>query len=403
MNLTQNETEFIKTAAASLGGQKFEPDHELFPWMFITANQQKLLPYIFEYVRLLPGVPDEKNAELFSIMKQQVISQVVNQTVHTAEFSALYRRLREMGLHPVVVKGQLCSRLYPMKDHRISADDDIYVSDDEFLKCHNALTEYGLKTECAEEDLLHEDEVTYKDTERMLYVEMHRRLFDSSEDAHDELNGFFSDIHSRCVETDGFYSMPPHEHLLYLILHAYKHFVSCGVGLRQFFDIGFWAREYEREIDFDKLYRQCESVHAATFASVIFSVCRERLGISFEPGEMWKCDVQCEPMLHDVLCGGIYGSNDYTRLHSSTVTLSAVKSSRKGKNGSVLSTLFPKKTYMEKKYPYVKKNPILLPTAWIARIADYIKETKNTQNDNASDSLKLAKERIELMKMYNIM
>lgn len=108
-------------------------------------------------------------------------------------------------------------------------------------------------------------------------------------------------------------------------------------------------------------------------------------------------------MLHDVLCGGIYGSNDYTRLHSSTVTLSAVKSSRKGKNGSVLSTLFPKKTYMEKKYPYVKKNPILLPAAWIARIADYIKETKNTQNDNASDSLKLAKERIELMKMYNIM
>ena len=144
MNLTQNETEFIKTAAASLGGQKFEPDHELFPCMFITANQQKLLPYIFEYVRLLPGVPDEKNAELFSIMKQQVISQVVNQTVHTAEFSALYRRLREMELHPVVVKGQLCSRLYPMKDHRISADDDICVSDDEFLKCHNALTEYGL-------------------------------------------------------------------------------------------------------------------------------------------------------------------------------------------------------------------------------------------------------------------
>lgn len=257
-------------------------------------------------------MPDEKNAELFSIMKQQVISQVVNQTVHTAEFSALYRRLREMELHPVVVKGQLCSRLYPMKDHRISADDDIYVSDDEFLKCHNALTEYGLKTECAEEDLLHEDEVTYKDTERMLYVEMHRRLFDSSEDAHDELNGFFSDIHSRCVETDGFYSMPPHEHLLYLILHAYKHFVSCGVGLRQFFDIGFWAREYESEIDFDMLYRQCESVHAATFASVIFSVCRERLGISFEPGEIWKCDVRCEPMLHDVLCGGIYGSN---RLH----------------------------------------------------------------------------------------
>lgn len=31
------------------------------------------------------------------------------------------------------------------------------------------------------------------------------------------------------------------------------------------------------------------------------------------------------PLLHDILCGGVYGSNDYTRLHSSTVTLNAVK------------------------------------------------------------------------------
>lgn len=51
-----------------------------------------------------------------------------------------------------------------------------------------------------------------------LYIELHRRLFDSSEDAHDELNHFFTDINP--VEMDGFLAMLPHEHLLYLLLHT---------------------------------------------------------------------------------------------------------------------------------------------------------------------------------------
>ena len=49
---------------------------------------------------------------------------MLNQTVRSAEFSDLYHKLRSAGLHPIVVKGQLCSRLYPQTDHRISADDD---------------------------------------------------------------------------------------------------------------------------------------------------------------------------------------------------------------------------------------------------------------------------------------
>ena len=272
---------------------------------------------------------------------------------------------------------------------------------EEFLKCHNALTEYGLKTECAEEDLLHEDEVTYKDTERMLYVEMHRRLFDSSEDAHDELNGFFSDIHSRCVETDGFYSMPPHEHLLYLILHAYKHFVSCGIGLRQFCDIGLWARAYHGQIDWQRLHDQCASVHAATFAAAAFRIARTYLGIDFDLPGLWDGDVDVEPLLHDTLCGGVYGSNSYTRLHSSTVTLNAVKASRTGEKSSVLRTVFPKRAYLERRYPYLKKRPYLLPMAWVQRIAHYAGEQSGADN-SASGSIKLGKERIELMKLYGI-
>lgn len=399
MTLTTTEAQFLHIAKAAVSGGTLPTEGVNWSAIFTLANQQKLLPILFETVRKTPAA--EENAALFAVTKQQVIGQVLNQTVRSAEFADLYRKLRSVGLHPVVVKGQLCSRLYPLKDHRISADDDLYIPDAEFLACHKQLLANGLTTDTPIDELATADEVSYTKKDSPLYIELHRHLFDSSEDAHDELNHFFAEL--KPVETDGFLAMPPHEHLLYLILHAYKHFVRSGIGLRQFCDIGLWAREYHAKIDWQLLHDQCASVHAATFAAAAFCIARDYLGIDFDLSAPWDASIDVEPLLHDTLCGGVYGSNDYTRLHSSTVTLNAVKASRTGEKSSVLSTVFPKREYLEHRYPYLKKRPYMLPIAWVQRIAHYASEKQSGADNSASGSIKLAKERIELMKQYDIM
>lgn len=399
MTLTTTETQFLYIAKSAISGGDLPAENVDWPAIFTLANQQKLLPILFEAVRKMPAA--EENVALFAVTKQQVIGQVLNQTVRSAEFSDLYHKLRSAGLHPIVVKGQLCSRLYPLKDHRISADDDIYIPDAEFMACHEQLLANGLRTGTPADELASADEVSYTKDGSPLYIELHRHLFDSAEDAHDELNHFFTDINP--VEMDGFLAMPPHEHLLYLILHAYKHFVRSGIGARQFCDIGLWARAYHAEIDWQLLHEQCESVHAATFAAAAFCIAREYLGIDFDLPAPWDSSIDVEPLLHDTLCGGVYGSNDLTRLHSSTVTLNAVKASRTGEKSSVLSTVFPKREYLERRYPYLKKRPYLLPVAWVQRIAHYASEKQSGTGNSASGSIKLGKERIELMKRYGIM
>lgn len=399
MPLTTTETQFLHIAKSAISGGDLPAEKADWPAIFTLANQQKLLPVLFETVRKMPAA--EENTAVFAVTKQQVIGQVLNQTVRSAEFADLYRKLRKAGLRPIVVKGQLCSRLYPLRDHRISADDDLYIPDAEFMACHEQLLANGLTTDTPADELPTADEVSYTKNGSPLYIELHRHLFDSSEDAHDELNHFFTDINP--VEMDGLLAMPPHEHLLYLILHAYKHFVRSGIGLRQFCDIGLWAREYHDEIDWQCLHDQCASVHAATFAAAAFCVARAYLGIEFDLPAPWNASVDVEPLLHDTLCGGVYGSNDYTRLHSSTVTLNAVKASRTGEKSSVLSTVFPKREYLERRYPYLKKRPYMLPVAWVQRIAHYASEKQSGAGSSASGSIKLAKERIELMKQYDIM
>lgn len=397
MTLTATETQFLHIAKAAVSGGELPTEAVDWPAIFTLANQQKLLPILFEAVRKTPAAGE--NAPLFAAIKQQVIGQVLSQTVRSAEFADLYRRLRAAGLHPVVVKGQLCSRLYPLRDHRISADDDLFIPEGEFFACHEALLANGLTTDTPADELPTADEVSYTKKDSPLYIELHRHLFDSAEDAHDELNHFFADIAP--VEVDGFLTMPPHEHLLYLILHAYKHFVYSGIGLRQFCDIGLWAWAYHDRIDWQRLHDQCAGVHAATFAAAAFRIARTYLGIDSDLPAPWNSDVDVEPLLHDTLCGGVYGSNDYTRLHSSTVTLNAVKASRTGEKSSVLRTVFPKREYLERRYPYLKKRPYLLPVAWVQRIAHYAGEQSGADN-SASGSIKLAKERIELMKLYGI-
>ena len=398
MTLTTTETQFITLIKAAVSGGNCPTANVNWPDIFALAKEQKLLPILFEAVRRTSAA--EENAALFAAIKQQVIGQVLSQTMRSAEFSALYRKLRAAGLHPVVAKGQLCSWLYPLKDYRLSGDDDLYITEGEFFDCHKTLLANGLITDTPAEDLQMADEVSYTKKGSPLYIELHRHLFDSSEDAHDELNHFFADIQP--VEADGLLAMPPHQHLLYLILHAYKHFVRSGIGLRQFCDIGLWARAYHSQIDWQRLHDQCASVHAATFAEAAFRIAREYLGIAFDLPAPWDNPIDVEPLLHDTLCGGVYGSNDYTRLHSSTVTLNAVKSSRDGQKSSVLASVFPRRNYMAHQYAYVKRCPLLLPVAWVQRLARYALEKHSVSHNSAAGSVRLARERIELMKLYEI-
>ena len=65
--------------------------------------------------------------------------------------------------------------------------------------------------------------------------------------------------------------------------------------------------------------------------------------------------------------------------------------------------MFPKREYLERRCRYLKKHPYLLPVAWVQRIVHYAGEKRTGVDNSASGSIKLAKERIELMKRYDIM
>ena len=341
-------------------------------------------------------VPDgiDRRSELFRRVAAQV-------TV-TSSFIGLWSAMADAGFHPIVVKGIICRTLYPRPELRPSSDEDLYIPAAEFEDCCLFLQSHGLvpdKTPFSDYG-----EVGFRG-EDGIFIELHRDLFEG--DSFSSLPEFFSfetltpesyPTHYGVPVT----SMPPHDHFLYLLLHAYKHFVHSGFGIRQVCDIGMWARKYAGRIDWQNLSAQCDAVKIRRFAAAVLGIARYDLQIDFSvPDDFEVAPDYGQFMLKDILCGGIYGSSDTNRQHSATVTLNAVKAKKTNTKSSVLQSIFPSKEEMQNKFPYVKKHPILLPAAWIQRIFNYAGRSRAGET-NPAESLAIGRARVELLRYYGI-
>lgn len=378
---------------------------------FTLCRHHQILPMIYDTVYACPAFRSYPQ-ENVQMMKRQVIGEVMVQNRKTQEFLMLYRKLLDAGLTPVVVKGVICRNMYREPDYRCSGDEDVLIPRDQFTKCHEIFTSGGMKLLDPDKDIEAEGEVPYYKEGGMLHIELHKELFSSESEAYGELNRVFSGVFDRMIQTeiDGVpvYTMCHTDHLLYLILHAFKHFLHSGFGIRQVCDIMIYADTYGKEIDWDYILDILQKIHADVFAASLFDIGVKELNFDPEKAcypESWKrMKADGSDLLEDLLEGGVFGDSSMSRKHSSNITLQAVVEDKKGKKAetSLVKSLFPDMKYMERNYTYLKSYPLLLPVAWAARIRKYLKETRETKGNDARASIEIGSQRVDLMKKYKI-
>lgn len=417
----------VRGGSADLTGPLSEQSWAEF---FSAAAVQKLLPLAYQAVYRSPAAEGSAVVRQF---KSAAVQQVALQVMKNETFYGLYTGLQQADLHPLVVKGIVCRDVYPAGDYRPSTDEDILIPDSEWAAACRVLTELGC-TFFDEADAQPEKQAAafeigfQKDG---LLIELHRSLFSPDSEAFGGYNGYFTDAHEKSAEyalKDGkkVRSLNPESHLLYMMLHACKHFAYSGFGLRQVCDMGLWAEKYENEIDFNRLADALADAGALTFADAILRIARDTFGIrcrtlcegqSLREGAVEGCGSganknsksgragalpDTRPLLMDMISGGLYGSSDLSRLHSASLTLENVE---KGKNtglAAALKAAFPAREKLLRQYPELEKHPARLPLVWMRRILRYLRETKSTDNNAASESLRIARERTELLKMYKV-
>ena len=339
--------------------------------------------------------------------KQAVLSQVSRQVVQENEFLNLILALRDRGLEPIVVKGCVCRALYPKPLLRPSVDDDLLIPEDQGPAYHADLLDLGLTADDPAADPATAWELSCHKPGSPLYVELHKRLFDPGSDALRGFNEAFDGALDRAVPIQiqdvTLRTLAPPDHLRFLLFHAFKHFLYSGFGLRIVSDVCLYARQYAPEIDFEALLALCDERRCGRFAAALFRIGETCLDLP-APAPFAALNVDETALLEDVLAAGLLGE-EIDRLHSANITLGAVADQNTGRapSGVLRKSLFPSAKQLSGRYPWLKKCPWLLPAAWTARVAAYLKERGKYGAEDPAASLRLGKERVELLKRYGIL
>lgn len=373
----------------------------------LLARQQQVLPVLVHSCYASPAFlsqPEDFRREVLGSNRMQV----VRQTMRSAALGALWVQLRQAGFTPVIMKGAACRSVWPVSSVRLSSDEDVLVPDAQFAACVDFLREQGFTCGDVAEGAF---EVGLRRSDG-LYLEVHRCPFPPDDAVLGGCNVWFDGIDGRCltVEADGaaLQVMGPEDHMLLLILHAFKHLLHSGFGLRQVCDLVLWAETYGAEIDWDTVVDRCGTVRAVGFTRAVFGIGAKYLGMDAQkaclpPVLLSDSDETAELLLYDLLTGGVFGTASRSRHHSATVTHNAVAADRAGAKSSLLQSVFPPARQLEGQYPYLKKSPWLLPAAWTARLVRYGGEVLRREDSDAAETLRIGRERTELLRKLDIM
>ncbi|MBR3241266.1 MAG: nucleotidyltransferase family protein [Parasporobacterium sp.] len=409
---------FMQALKPQLNSQDPELTADGWKAVLSRADEHSILPLVcdkifdFKSFRLL-------DSSVRKAYQENAVRQTIRQIEQEKDFLTFLLFAQENGYDPIVIKGLTIRHLYAHPFLRPSVDEDLLINSGQAVPFHQTILEYGFEADAPDADIPGADELGYHKPDSPSYIELHKHLFSTGSGILGDFNQFFENYSDRTVrvqiEDVSVRTLAPTDHLLYLILHAFKHFVHSGIGIRAVCDIGLFAEHHASDIDWEHVRSGLEEVHAFDFARGLFRIAQLHLlpdAAFYCCISDWKIEeIDTEPLLDDILSGGVHGNSSLERLHSSNITLNAIENDRKessagqGFLSTAIHSVFLPLGKMSVHYPYLKKAPFLLPAAWIQRIGKYLQERKAAGKggkNTAAGSIRLGRSRVELLKKYGI-
>lgn len=409
INMNKIYEDFLQLLKSSIQNQK-SPTEVSQNWQEILklASIHKVVPLIYESSYKTESF---KNTEqnLQKHFKTTSMKIIYSQIQRSDRFLQLYKEFNKAGLKILVFKGIILRELYPVPDERIYGDEDLLIPKKDLKKAEEILQVNGLERVLSQED---EDVYHYFCHKTGLHLELHTTLFSGKPEIYKKMDVIFStvfdDSDTVIINNVEINTFSLDKHFLYVICHAMKHFVSCGVGIRQVCDIIMYINKYGNQINWDYIWNKLTSLGYETLFMNFLQIGMDYLGLK-ESKIIYQKDkdkyyINTENLIEDIMDGGIYGASTQTRLNSANMSLDALNKESKSKVKSNLAAIFPKAENLKGRYKYLEKYPVLLPVAWTSRILTYSKERGSLSNMGATakETITVGNRRIDLLKEYKL-
>lgn len=380
-------------------------------WSYVVqlARKHNLMSICMEEAVKYPAY---KSREEHTREEQEVLGSVSSQTKRTSNFLRLYKAFDREGIRPIVLKGLICRQMYgDLCDHRPSGDEDLYVSISEYEKAKNILLKCGYELafgEDTEKQFKKMQEISFRHPDEKLHIELHLNLMGMDSDAHSKMSDYFRHVFEnyREIEIHGVTvrAMSHQDHLLYLIFHAFKHFISGGFGVRQMLDILLYQEKYGTEINMEKLNHALKEFKLNTFFNDMIYLGNTYLGFDLNMEGITNCP---QDLLDDVISAGVFGRTSEADLIAGRTIEQAAGNYLRNKSGNTFTmiwkAIFPSRKYMLFNAPYLESKPWLLPVAWCRRWIKFIKKSNSKDQKLAIQSVKISNQRMGLLKKYDLL
>ena len=194
--------------------------------------------------------------------------------------------LKKHGCRMMVMKGQACAMRYPNPMHRAVGDIDFYLLGD-YAKGNEAVRKLGV----------HVDDSWYKHSEFSIEgeaFENHQYFVATRGGKHyKELNEQLCKLAKDSPEEyypNSEVLLPPLMFdALFLTCHAYAHFMSEGLRLKQVLDWVALLQQHQQDIDWDELNRLCERFKLIRFQEVMNTIAVKKFGVE-KCADGMRCD-----------------------------------------------------------------------------------------------------------------
>lgn len=204
--------------------------------------------------------------------------------------------MHKHGCRMMVMKGQACAAMYPNPLHRSIGDIDCYLYDD-YAKGNELIRHIGV----------HVDDSWYKHSEFCIEgenFENHQYFVTTRGGEHykrldkklKEIAKAYSHISSLNVQYP-----PVMFNALFLTYHAFIHFVSEGLRLKQVLDWVMFVKQHQDDVDWLELHRCCVEYKLNRFLEVMNAIAVDVFAVERRSKDMGCVSPYTEKVIHSIL------------------------------------------------------------------------------------------------------
>lgn len=267
----------------------------------------------------------------------------------------------EKGIWHMRLKGSILKDLYPRMEMRQMTDQDILFDTTRREEMREYMLARGYDPKGHHDthhDIYHKDPV--------YNIELHHTLFELHCDL--RLVDYYRNVKEERMIPDGDGTMGYHfsdeDYYIYMVAHAYKHYMDHGVGLRSLVDVYVYDSK-KPDLDWDYIDREC----AKLGMDVYEQTCRSAARKLFRDDAADTLTDEELDMIEFCTDSGTHGSEaGFIRRELKSFGASGKKVTFGQKLRYLWKRLFPSVRWMRENDRIVRKHPWALPFAWIIRL-----------------------------------